>query len=116
MVASSAPFSIRSPAFLAASPTFSAPSPTFFAASAYGRLAEQTHAYRWAIRTPVRNYYGEADEAISTGLGQLAMTYQRAMGNGNELVEAISTGNTSHRGTFASAVPQWKLWFDSLSK
>ncbi|MEO6909862.1 MAG: prolyl oligopeptidase family serine peptidase, partial [Edaphobacter sp.] len=73
--------------------------PQFFANSAYGRLvAEHGHAYRWVIKSPVRNFYGESDEAISTGLGRLAMTYQHAMGNGNQQVEAISTGKTSHRG------------------
>jgi len=87
--------------------------PQFFAASAYGRLlAEKTHAYRWVVRTPVRNYYGEADEAIPTDLGRLAMTYQHAIGAGNTAVEAISTGQTSHRGTYATAAPLWKAWFD----
>src|SRR5690606_9971500 len=88
--------------------------PQFFAASAYGRLVAQAHAYRWVIKTPVRNYFGENDEAISTGLGELAMTYQKAIGNGNPRVEAISTGKTTHRGTFAKAVREWKTWFDSL--
>lgn len=88
--------------------------PQFFAESAYGKLVAQTTAYRWVIKSPVRNYYGEADEAIAVGLGQLAMTYQRAIGNGNPAVEAISTGQTSHRGTYATAVPQWKAWFDGL--
>lgn len=84
----------------------------YFAASAYGRLVAETTAYRWIIKTPVRNYYGESDEAISVGLGRLAATYQHAIGNGNQLVQAVSTGPTSHRGTFATAVPQWKSWFD----
>ena len=88
--------------------------PQFFAASAYGRLVAQTQAYRWIVKSPVRNYYGETDEAISVGLGQLAMTYQRAIGSGNPAVEAVSTGSTSHRGTFATAVPKWKSWFDGL--
>ncbi len=88
--------------------------PQFFASSAYGRLVAQTQAYRWVIRTPVRNFYGETDEAITPGLGQLAATYQRAFGNTR--VEAVSTGDTSHRGTFAKAVPQWKAWFDSLAR
>ncbi|WXU32027.1 alpha/beta fold hydrolase [Bradyrhizobium symbiodeficiens] len=88
--------------------------PQFFAASAYGRLVAQTQAYRWIVKSPVRNYYGESDEAISVGLGQLAMTYQRAIGSGNTAVEAVSTGSTSHRGTFATAVPKWKSWFDGL--
>ncbi len=88
--------------------------PQFFAASAYGRLLAANHAYRWVIRTPVRNYYGDEDEVISIGLGQLAMTWQHAMGAGNDKVEAISTGPTSHRGTFGTAVAEWKAWFDSL--
>lgn len=87
--------------------------PQFFAASAYGRLTAKAQAYRWIVKTPVRNYYGESDEAISVGLGRLGMTYQRAIGNGNPAVEAISTGETSHRGTFAKAVPLWKTWFDA---
>lgn len=87
----------------------------FFAASAYGRLVAETQVYRWLYETPVRTYYGEADEAIATGLGRLAMTYQQAMGAGNANVEAVTTGPTSHRGTFASAVPEWKIWFDSLN-
>lgn len=89
--------------------------PQFFAASAYGRLAADATAYRWIIKTPVRNYYGESDEVISNGLGQLGMNYQRAIGRGNTVVEAISTGATTHRGTFATAVPKWKLWFDALA-
>lgn len=90
--------------------------PLYFARSMYGRLVAQTHAYRWIIRSPVRNYYGEADEAISVGLGRLAESYQRAFGAGNPTVEALSTGPTSHRGTFAAAVPEWKNWFDDLGK
>ena len=88
--------------------------PQFFAGSAYGRLLADTQAYRWVIQSPVRNYFGNPDEAITPGIGQLAMTYQHAMGRGNTQVEAISTGDTSHRGTYATAVPQWKLWFDGL--
>lgn len=88
--------------------------PKFFAQSPYGKLAAQTNAYRWIYHTPVRNYYGEADEAISVGVGRLAMTYQQAIGNGNPKVTATSTGKTSHRGTYAVAAPEWKIWFDSL--
>lgn len=86
--------------------------PDFFAQSAYGRLALATQAYRWVINTPVRNFYGENDEIVSVGLGRLVMEYQRGIGAGNSRVEAISTGPTDHRGTFATAVPLWKEWFD----
>lgn len=85
----------------------------YFAASAYGRLIAETQAYRWVIKTPVRNYYGDTDEAITVGVARMAQNYQSAMGAGNPMAEAVSTGNTSHRGTFARAVPQWKIWFDS---
>ncbi|MFG1480180.1 prolyl oligopeptidase family serine peptidase [Xanthobacter sp. V4C-4] len=89
--------------------------PQLFAASTYGRLLkDRTNAYRWVIKSPVRTYYGEADEVISPGLGRLVMTYQQAMGAGNTAVEARSTGPTTHRGTYATAVPQWKTWFDGL--
>ncbi len=88
--------------------------PQVFAASVFGRLAAETTAYRWIIRTPVHNYYGTRDEVISVGLGRLAMTYQQAIGAGNPQVEAISTGATDHRGTFGTAVPLWKAWFDGM--
>ncbi|WP_439529072.1 alpha/beta hydrolase family protein [Pannonibacter sp.] len=84
----------------------------YFAASAYGRLIAETQSYRWVIKTPVRNYYGDTDEAITVGVAKMAQNYQSAMGAGNPMAEAISTGDTSHRGTFARAVPQWKIWFD----
>lgn len=87
----------------------------FFAESAYGRLMAATDGYRWVFTTPVRTYYGDADEAITPGVGRLAMTFAQAMGTGDSKVEAISTGETSHRGTFATAVPAWKAWFDELS-
>jgi pimeloyl-ACP methyl ester carboxylesterase len=86
----------------------------FFAASAYGRLIAETESYRWVIKTPVRNYYGDTDEAITVGVAQMAQNYQNAMGAGNPMAQAISTGDTSHRGTFARAVSQWKLWFDGM--
>ncbi len=88
--------------------------PQFFAASSYGRIALATTAYRWIIQSPVRNYYGATDEVVSEGLARLPMDYQRAIGGGNDKVEAISTGDTDHRGTFGKAAAEWKTWFDSL--
>ncbi|WP_083591711.1 prolyl oligopeptidase family serine peptidase [Aurantimonas sp. 22II-16-19i] len=87
--------------------------PLYFANSAFGKLIIGAQSYRWLIKSPVRNYYGETDEAITTGVGRMAMTYAQSMGSGNTNVEAVSTGPTTHRGTFATAVPQWKIWFDS---
>ncbi len=87
--------------------------PQYFANSAFGKLVASAQSYRWVIKSPVRNYYGETDEAITPGVGRMAMTYAQSMGSGNPNVEAVSTGPTSHRGTYATAVPHWKVWFDS---
>jgi len=95
---------------LVAEPYFDA---SFFAGSAFGQLIAAAQAYRWVVRTPTRNYYGDTDEAITQGVGRLAMEFQRAMGN--DKVEAISTGPTSHRGTYARGAAEWKRWFDSLA-
>lgn len=84
--------------------------PEYYAASAFGRLSLATEVYRTVTKTPVRTYFGSVDEVITPGFGQLAMTYQQAMGNSE--VEAVPTGETTHRGTFATAVPGWKAWFD----
>lgn len=88
--------------------------PDYFANTIYGRLMAQTQVYQRVINTPTRNFYGETDEAISIGNAKLTYEYQRAIGN--DKVEVISTGPTSHRGTYAKAVPEWKSWFDSLIK
>jgi pimeloyl-ACP methyl ester carboxylesterase len=87
--------------------------PEFFGRSAFGRLIAANQVYRWVIQTPVRNYYGERDEVISLGAGRIGMAFQQAIGN--DKVAAISTGETTHRGTFARAVPLWKRWFDGLA-
>lgn len=86
----------------------------FFGDSAFGRLMAANDGYRWVIRTPVRNHYGDSDEVISIGLGRLAMDFQKALGN--DKVEAVPAGaDATHRGTFARAVPHWKAWFDTLA-
>jgi pimeloyl-ACP methyl ester carboxylesterase len=87
--------------------------PTYFAQSAYGKLLLDMHPYRWDIKTPVRMYYGDVDQCLSTGLARLPMAWQNAMGNTK--VEAISVGaDGTHRLAFGRAVPEWKAWFDSM--
>jgi len=87
--------------------------PDYFAHSAYGQLLLAMHPYRWDIKTPVRMYYGDADQCLTTGLARLPMEWQRAMGNING--EAISVGaDGTHRLAFGRAVPAWKAWFDSM--
>jgi pimeloyl-ACP methyl ester carboxylesterase len=85
--------------------------PQAFAQSAYGRLVATMHPYRWPVRTPLRMYYGGADEVVRPELARLPMLYQQALGNTK--VEAISAGDdANHRKTFGRAVAKWKAWFD----
>jgi dienelactone hydrolase len=85
--------------------------PQAFAQSAYGRLVATMHPYRWPIRTPVRMYYGGADEVVRPELARLPMLYQQALGS--DRVAALSVGDdANHRRTFGRAVARWKAWFD----
>jgi len=87
--------------------------PTYFAQSAYGKLLLDMHPYRWDIKTPVRMYYGDVGDCLSSGLARLPIEWQNAMGNTK--VEAISVGaDGTHRLAFGRAVPEWKAWFDSM--
>ncbi len=87
----------------------------YFTHSAYGRLAASMQPYHWLVRTPLRMDYGGADEVVRPGQAKLMMNYQQAFGN--DKVTAILTGEKlTHRGTYAHAAPQWKVWFDSRLK
>jgi len=81
-----------------------------FAGSPFGKMLFEDQAYRWVVRTPTRNHCGDTDEAITQGIGRLAVVFQQAMGN--DQVEPVSTGPTSHRGTYAPGAAEWKRWFD----
>jgi len=81
--------------------------------SAFGKLLESNEAYKWQYQSEVRNYYGEADTLLPVDSARAAMTYAEA--HGNSMVKAISIGAFEHVGTFARAMPEWKIWFDSLS-
>jgi hypothetical protein len=87
--------------------------PLFFADSLYGRIMLQEFTYRWVVRTPVRMYYGGADESLTTGIATMPAQYQQAMGTGNSKVSAHLVGKTAnHRQTFGIAVKAWKKSFD----
>ena len=76
-------------------------------------MKKKAQAYRWVVKTPVRNYFRENDEAVTIGLAKLPMIYQQSIGNTK--VEALSAGSTAnHRGTFVYSISEQKKWFDSL--
>lgn len=88
--------------------------PVTFAGSSYARLLLQNQTFRWEFRTPMRTWFGDADEIVRPELAILGARYHRALGG--TAVEAISTGPTNHRGTYVEALKQQKPWFDALLK
>lgn len=86
--------------------------PLFFYQSTFGKLLQKSVTYHVPFKSPMRNYYGETDEAVRPIFGQIPMNYQKALGS--DQVEGISLGNCDHRGAFVRAAAEWKIWFDSL--
>ncbi|MFN9718129.1 MAG: alpha/beta fold hydrolase [Planctomycetota bacterium] len=95
--------------------------PAFFAQSRYGTLLQQSETLRQLFRTPIRTYYGTADEAIKEMVGTLVADYQRVLiGHPGALmqsrVEAVSVPGGNHRQTFISAASLARDWFDEIRR
>ena len=89
--------------------------PVFFADSQYGRIMQQLFTYRWLMETPVKMFYGGADESLTTGIATMPARYQQSMGTGNTRVTAHLVGKkANHRQTFGIALKKWKKYFDSV--
>lgn len=88
------------------------------AATGRGRFWEQLEAagaYRWQIKTPLRAYGGDADEAIPPAVSRMVADFSRLLG-GTE-VEFFSAGERAdHRASYVSATLEVKPWFDSFVK
>jgi pimeloyl-ACP methyl ester carboxylesterase len=89
----------------------------FMASSSLGetrfwRILQENPAYRWRSKTPLRSYYGTADEVIPPYIATLPVGYQTLM-NGAE-TKGIEVPKANHRGTFVYAVADQKAWFDRL--
>src|SRR5664279_3372259 len=69
----------------------------------YWELVQNSEAYRWRSQTPLRSYYGDADEVVPPYIATLPVGYQKVMG-GAETVGIEVTGKADHRGTFVYAV------------
>ena len=86
------------------------------AATGRGRFWEQLEAagaYRWQIKTPLRAYGGDADEAIPPAVSRMAADFSRLLGSTE--VEFFSAGERAdHRASYVSATLEVKPWFDSF--
>jgi pimeloyl-ACP methyl ester carboxylesterase len=94
--------------------------PEFIAGAETGRgsfwdLLESAGAYRWKIKTPLRAYAGDADEAIPPVVSRMALDFPRLLGSTN--VEFFSAGERAdHRAAYVSATLAVKPWFDGFAK
>jgi pimeloyl-ACP methyl ester carboxylesterase len=94
--------------------------PEFIAGAETGRgrfweLLETAGAYRWRIKTPLRAYGGDADEAIPPEVSRMVADFSRLLGS--RQVEFFSAGERAdHRASYISATLQVKPWFDSFVK
>ncbi|MEY3206271.1 MAG: hypothetical protein RLZZ21_2602 [Planctomycetota bacterium] len=86
------------------------------AATGRGRFWEQLEAagvYRWQIKTPLRAYGGDADEAIPPAVSRMVADFSRLLGSTQ--VEFFSAGERAdHRASYVSATLEVKPWFDSF--
>ncbi|MBN9020692.1 MAG: alpha/beta fold hydrolase, partial [Rhizobiales bacterium] len=80
---------------------------------AFWQRLDERQAYRWKYATPVRTWYGGADEVTPIMIGQLPEHVAALLGGAE--TTAIDAGATAdHRGVFIRAVLEQKDWFDSL--
>lgn len=88
--------------------------PAYFAASQYGKLLASAETYRQLFKTPLKMFYGNADEVIAFPVGELAWVYQKTLGG--DAVSKVLVPGANHRATFLTAVSQAKVWFDTVQK
>lgn len=81
--------------------------------SPYWQILQDNQAYRWRSVTPLRTYYGGADEVTSSYIASLPVGFQKATG-GAEATSVDAGAKANHRGTFVYAVADQKKWFDAL--
>lgn len=83
--------------------------------SPFWKTLENSQAYRWHCKTPLINYYGEADEVVPVFIATLPASFQTLLGS--KATKSQSAGlKADHRATHVYAVINGKLWFDSFLK
>lgn len=65
------------------------------------------------MRTPLRTFHSERDEAIPIAVARVAVVYQNMIGN--QQAEAFDAGpNADHRAAYLYSLVNLKPWFDGL--
>ncbi|MGI9245416.1 MAG: hypothetical protein ACR2I8_01725, partial [Steroidobacteraceae bacterium] len=80
-----------------------------FGATDFWRLMERNENYRWIMSTPLRNYYGEADEAVPPGIARMPAQIAGLLGT---QTTAISAGPLAdHRATYLFSLTEIPAWY-----
>jgi len=76
--------------------------------------AERFEAYRWAVKSPLRVYYGEVDEVIPPELAKLPELAAKLFGS---QTKSISAGaKADHRGAYIFSLLEAAEWYQELMK
>jgi pimeloyl-ACP methyl ester carboxylesterase len=81
--------------------------------SRYWKILRANEGYVWRSKTPLRSYYGEADEVTPVFIATLPVTFQKIMG-GAETTSVDAGAEADHRGTFLYSIAEEKKWFDTF--
>jgi pimeloyl-ACP methyl ester carboxylesterase len=93
--------------------------PAFFESARFGNtpfwnLMEKRENYRWKVSTPLRNFYGEIDEAVPPDMATLPARMAPLFGS---TTTAISAGpKADHRATHLYSLTQLPAWYRQFLK
>jgi dienelactone hydrolase len=108
-------FELSFAAFAAATPSSFQDyfTPELFASARFGNtpfwnLMEKRENYRWKVTTPLRNFYGEVDEAVTPVVATLAARIAPLFGSTTTAVPAGPKAD--HRATYLYSLTQLQEW------
>ncbi|GJQ31813.1 MAG: hypothetical protein HBSAPP04_06520 [Ignavibacteriaceae bacterium] len=79
----------------------------------FWKMLEEMQAYRWRIKTPLRTYYGEADEVVPVYIALLPENWHKLLGSGD--TKAVNAGpKADHRGTYIYSSLHPPKWFSTF--
>jgi len=80
----------------------------------FWQALNKAEAYQWRCETPLRIYYGDADEAIPQSIPQSTAQAHQLLGANT--VAILNGPRADHRGNYVMSLLKIKPWFDELVK
>lgn len=83
-----------------------------YGTSDFWRLLDRNEVYRWRVKTPLRVYYGEADEAVPPEIARLPIETAKILGG---VTQGFSAGKQAdHRATYIYALSVVFPWYEQI--